>query len=122
MFRPNPRRTLLAAICCIVLVVLGGCNSIYHRAGEEIAQDMPSRLEIRIREARLAAASAADAIAQCSPESPDLRDRAESYSWEFSKAVASVHDVACRLSSQTESLGSLLAALDRADKDLADAV
>src|SRR3954466_3783536 len=118
MFRPNPRRALLsAAICCMALFLLGGCNSIYHRTGEEIAQDMPSRLDLRIREVKAVAASAVDSIAQCPPESPDLRDRTESYSWEFSKAVASVHDVAGRLSTQSEALGALLAALDRADKD-----
>src|SRR5690349_10992536 len=122
MFRPNAHRTAryalimtAAVVCSILLLPAAGCNSIYHRTGEEFSQDMPTRLDIRIREARASAASAVDAVAQCPPDSPNFRDRAESYSWEFSKAVASVHDVACRVSTRNERLEVLLAALDRAD-------
>src|SRR5262249_13274047 len=127
MLSPNVHRTpryvlAVASLIMIALLPATGCNSIYHRTGEELSQGSNSRLDVRIREARAVAASAADAIAQGSPDSPTLRDQVESYSWEFSKAVASVHDVAARLSTQSELLGVLLAALDRADKDFADAV
>lgn len=127
MLSPNARRTapyrfVIAAVFGFALSVFAGCNSIYHRTGEELSQGSDSRLELRIREARAAAASSAAVIDQAGPESADLRDRAESYSWEFSKAVASVHDVAARLNTRSEPLAALLTALDRADKDFADAV
>jgi hypothetical protein len=121
-----PRRALsaliLAACCAFAFYSLEACNSIYTRAGEEMPLDLRTRLATRIREARDSASEIANLIATLSPESPDLPARAESYSWEFSKAVASVHDVARRLDTRGEPLGDVLDALDRADTDLVAAV
>jgi hypothetical protein len=128
MFMPNLPRTarfgsVLAPICLAIFLFLSpGCNSIYHRAGEEMSQDSRTRLATRIREARSCAVAAADLIGQYPPDSPALADRAESYSWDFSKAVASVHDVAARLNTKGDPVTDLIAALDRADQDLAAAV
>src|SRR5256885_2158213 len=94
MFMPRSRRAIRSAMAGCVLFGLVGCGSIYHRAGDEMSLDMRSRLVTRVREARAAAMGAADAIARSPADAPELTDLAESYAWEYSKAVASVHDVA----------------------------
>jgi hypothetical protein len=112
----------LAACCGFAILTLAACGSIYTRAGEEMPTDMRTRLVTRIREARASAAEIANLIATSTPESPDLPAQAESYSWEFSKSVASIRDVARRLDTRGEAVNEVIDAFEHADNDLVAAI
>jgi hypothetical protein len=111
-------RCLLIAFSTFAIFTPGACSSIYHHAGSDLSVGLGPLLSTRIADARNNAVSAADAISN-PRRSPDT---AEPYSWDFSKSVASVHDVVQRLEIQDDPVNDVLAALDRADADLAAAV
>ncbi len=112
-------RFLLLAFATFAIFTLGACSSIYHRTGSDLSVGLGPLLSTRITEARNDAVAAADAISKPSSHNADI---AEPLSWDFSKSVASVHDVVKRLEIQDDPVNDVLAAFDRADADLAAAV
>jgi hypothetical protein len=115
------QRSLIGAILVIVCCPLVGCWSAYHQAGKELVPDARSRLATRIHEARVAAADAEQVLSEPAADPSEQAERLESCSWELSKRVASVHDVADRLDLSDDPIAEVVAAFDRADKQVAAA-
>src|ERR1043165_7981176 len=103
------RSLLLVVLCALPLLGTWGCSSVYRRAGNDLGPDMRTRLATRIREARTAAATAEQAL--LAPDGPTRADEVEEASWDFSKRVASVHDVAERLELTNDPAAEVLEAL-----------
>jgi hypothetical protein len=116
----HTRRALLAG-WAILLLSLAGCNSIYHRTGREMSRQR-DRLDDRIRESRTYASAAATVIGTQSPSTPLSRGQLETCSWDLSRSVASVHDVASRLDLRDDPVNDVIAALDKANEGLSGAV